>query len=159
MLARLAEMLGDDHLWVYDHVVTALRRRPTHVCEALSMLTALWQRTTQVRLGQLVTYASYCSAGLLAKDAANVDVYSGSRLILGLGAGWFHEEYHAYGYEYPANRSRLACSTRRSKWSRGFGPRRPSRSPATTCASTGHSATPSQSSRCHRSWSGVGASR
>jgi alkanesulfonate monooxygenase SsuD/methylene tetrahydromethanopterin reductase-like flavin-dependent oxidoreductase (luciferase family) len=107
-LARSAEALGYDHLWVYDHVETVPRRRPTHVFEAFTMLAALSQRTSRVRLGQLVTCATYRNAGLLAKEAACVDVYSGGRLILGLGAGWFHEEYHSYGYEYLSDRQRLA---------------------------------------------------
>ncbi len=107
-LAQLAESVGYDHLWVYDHVETVPRRRPTHVFEAFTMLAALSQRTTGARLGQLVTCASYRNAGLLAKEAACIDVYSGGRLILGLGAGWFHEEYHSYGYAYPPDRERLA---------------------------------------------------
>jgi F420-dependent oxidoreductase-like protein len=107
-LAQLAESLDYDHLWVYDHVETVPRREPTHVFEAYTMLAALSQRTERVGLGQLVTCASYRNPGLLAKEAACVDVYSGGRLILGLGAGWFHEEYHSYGYEYPADRVRLA---------------------------------------------------
>ncbi len=107
-LAELAESLGYDHLWVYDHVETVPRREPTHVFEAFTMLAALSQRTSRVRLGQLVTCASYRNAGLLAKEAACVDVYSGGRLILGMGAGWFHEEYHSYGYEYHSDRRRLA---------------------------------------------------
>ncbi len=107
-LATLAESLRYDHLWVYDHVETVPKRRPTHVFEAFNMLAALSQRTSTARLGQLVTCASYRNAGLLAKEAACVDVYSGGRLILGLGAGWFHEEYHAYGYRYPGDRERLA---------------------------------------------------
>jgi F420-dependent oxidoreductase-like protein len=107
-LARLAEALGYDHVWVYDHVETVPRREPTHVFEAYTMLAALSQRTERVGLGQLVTCASYRNVGLLAKEAACVDVYSGGRLIFGLGAGWFHEEYHSYGYEYPADPVRLA---------------------------------------------------
>jgi alkanesulfonate monooxygenase SsuD/methylene tetrahydromethanopterin reductase-like flavin-dependent oxidoreductase (luciferase family) len=107
-LARLAEALGYDHLWVYDHVETVPRRRPTHVFEAFTMLAALSQQTSTVGLGQLVTCASYRNAGLLAKEAACVDVYSAGRLILGLGAGWFHEEYASYGYEYLGDRQRLA---------------------------------------------------
>jgi alkanesulfonate monooxygenase SsuD/methylene tetrahydromethanopterin reductase-like flavin-dependent oxidoreductase (luciferase family) len=106
-LARLAESLGYDHVWVYDHVETVPRREPSHVFEAFTMLAALSQCTDRVGLGQLVTCASYRNAGLLAKEAACVDVFSGGRLILGLGAGWFHEEYHSYGYEYPADRVRL----------------------------------------------------
>jgi alkanesulfonate monooxygenase SsuD/methylene tetrahydromethanopterin reductase-like flavin-dependent oxidoreductase (luciferase family) len=107
-IARLAESLGYDHLWVYDHVETVPRREPTHVFEAYTMLAALSQQTARVGLGQLVTCASYRNAGLLAKEAACIDVYSGGRLILGLGAGWFHEEYHSYGYEYLSNPERLA---------------------------------------------------
>lgn len=99
-LASLAEQLGYDHLWVYDHVETVPRREPTHVFEAYTMLAALSQRTSRVGLGQLVTCASYRNAGLLAKEAACIDVYSDGRLILGLGAGWFHEEYASYGYEF-----------------------------------------------------------
>jgi alkanesulfonate monooxygenase SsuD/methylene tetrahydromethanopterin reductase-like flavin-dependent oxidoreductase (luciferase family) len=108
-LARQAESLGYDHLWVYDHVETVPRREPTHVFEAFTMLAALSQLTSRVGLGQLVTCASYRNAGLLAKEAACIDVYSGGRLILGLGAGWFHEEYHSYGYEYRSNPERLAA--------------------------------------------------
>jgi alkanesulfonate monooxygenase SsuD/methylene tetrahydromethanopterin reductase-like flavin-dependent oxidoreductase (luciferase family) len=107
-LAQLAESVGYDHLWVYDHVETVPRREPTHVFEAYTMLAALSQRTSRVGLGQLVTCASYRNAGLLAKEAACIDVYSEGRLILGIGAGWFHEEYHSYGYEYLSNPDRLA---------------------------------------------------
>lgn len=106
-LARLAESLGYDHLWVYDHVETVPRREPTHMFEAFTMLAALSQQTSRVGLGQLVTCASYRNAGLLAKEAACIDVYSGGRLILGLGAGWFHEEYRSYGYDYLSNPQRL----------------------------------------------------
>jgi alkanesulfonate monooxygenase SsuD/methylene tetrahydromethanopterin reductase-like flavin-dependent oxidoreductase (luciferase family) len=107
-LARLAESLEYDDLWVYDHVETVPRREATHVFEAFTMLAALSQQTSQVSLGQLVTCASYRNAGLLAKEAACIDVYSGGRLILGLGAGWFNEEYHSYGYDYLSNPVRLA---------------------------------------------------
>ncbi|MGH9017196.1 MAG: LLM class flavin-dependent oxidoreductase [Acidimicrobiales bacterium] len=106
-LARTAEELGYDHLWVYDHVETVPRREPTHVFEAYTMLAALSQRTATVGLGQLVTCASYRNVGLLAKEAACVDVYSGGRLILGLGAGWFDAEYASYGYAYLGDRQRL----------------------------------------------------
>ena len=83
-IAQLAERIGYDHLWVYDHVETVPRREPTHVFEAFTMLAAIAQHTSTIRLGQLVTCSSYRNAGLLAKEAACVDVYSGGRLILGL---------------------------------------------------------------------------
>ena len=106
-IVQLAERAGYDHLWVYDHVETVPRREPTHVFEAFTTLAALSQQTSTIRLGQLVTCSSYRNAGLLAKEAAGVDVMSGGRLILGLGAGWYEREYQAYGYEFLARRERL----------------------------------------------------
>jgi F420-dependent oxidoreductase-like protein len=106
-LARLAESLGYDHLWVYDHVETVPRREPTHTFEAFTLLAALAQHTSAIRLGQMVTCAAYRNVGLLAKEAACVDVLSGGRLILGLGAGWYEREYRAYGYEFPGPGARL----------------------------------------------------
>ncbi|MEY2432945.1 MAG: hypothetical protein QOC92_2670, partial [Acidimicrobiaceae bacterium] len=99
-VARRAESLGYDHLWVYDHVETVPRREPTHVFEAWTVMAALAEITSTARLGQLVTCASYRNVGLLAKQAACVDVMSDGRLILGMGAGWYHEEYAAYGWPF-----------------------------------------------------------
>jgi F420-dependent oxidoreductase-like protein len=107
-IAQQAEALGYDHLWVYDHVETVPRREPTHVFEAFTLLAALAQHTSRIALGQLVTCAAYRNAGLLAKEAAGIDVLSNGRLILGLGAGWYEEEYQAYGYTFPPPRDRLA---------------------------------------------------
>ena len=107
-LAAITERVGYDHLWVYDHVETVPRREPTHVFEAFTTLAALSQRTATIRLGQLVTCSAYRNAGLLAKEAAGIDVMSHGRLILGLGAGWYEREYAAYGYAFPAPRERLA---------------------------------------------------
>lgn len=107
-LAQLAERVGYDHLWVYDHVETVPRREATHCFEAFTMLAALSQVTERAELGQLVTCASYRNPGLLAKEAACVDVYSGGRLILGIGAGWYEREYEAYDYEFRRPGERLA---------------------------------------------------
>src|SRR5947207_4597065 len=106
-VARKAESLGYDHLWVYDHVETVPRREPTHVFEAWTVMAALAEFTSTPMLGQLVTCTSYRNAGLLAKQAACIDVMSGGRLIFGIGAGWYHEEYAAYGWEFLPARERL----------------------------------------------------
>jgi len=106
-LARTAEEIGYDHIWVYDHVETVPRREPTHVFEPFTMLSALSQHTDRVKLGQLVTCANYRNAGHLAKQGACLDVMSGGRLILGLGAGWYDREYRAYGYDYLPDKTRL----------------------------------------------------
>ena len=79
----------------------------THVFEAFTTLAALSQRTERIELGQLVTCVGYRNVGLLAKEAAGIDVMSGGRLILGLGAGWYEREYRAYGYEYRSDKHRL----------------------------------------------------
>jgi alkanesulfonate monooxygenase SsuD/methylene tetrahydromethanopterin reductase-like flavin-dependent oxidoreductase (luciferase family) len=71
------------------------------------MLAALSQRTNRVQLGQLVTCSNYRNAGLLAKEAACIDVMSRGRLILGLGAGWYDAEYKSYGYDYRPAGERL----------------------------------------------------
>lgn len=106
-IAAIAEAVGYDHLWVYDHTETVPRREPTHVFEAWTTLAALATLTERVELGQLVTCATYRNAGLLAKQAACVDVMSGGRLIVGLGAGWYEAEYESYGWGFPPARDRL----------------------------------------------------
>jgi len=121
-LAQRFEALGYDDLWVYDHVETVPRREPTHCFEAYTMLAALSQRTSTIELGQLVTCVGYRNVALLAKQAACLDVMSGGRLIVGLGAGWYDREYRAYGWTFPSGRDRLAllaesCETIRRLWS------------------------------------------
>ena len=106
-VALRAEQVGYDHLWVYDHVETVPRREPEPCFEAWTVMAALAQITSRPRIGQMVTCASYRNVGLLAKQAACVDVMSGGRLVLGIGAGWYHEEYAAYGWEFLPARERL----------------------------------------------------
>jgi len=106
-IALRAETLGYDHLWVYDHVETVPRREPEPCFEAWTVMAALAHITSRARIGQMVTCASYRNVGLLAKQAACVDVMSGGRLVLGIGAGWYHEEYAAYGWEFLPARERL----------------------------------------------------
>ena len=72
------------------------------------MRSALSEVTERAELGQLVTCAGYRNPGLLAKEAACVDVYSGGRLILGIGAGWYEREYQAYDYKFRGPGERLA---------------------------------------------------
>jgi F420-dependent oxidoreductase-like protein len=106
-LARRAESVGYDHLWVYDHMETIPRREATHVFEAWTTMAALAHVTTRVELGQLVTCATYRNPGLLAKQAACIDVMSNGRLIFGLGAGWYEAEYESYGWGFPPAPDRL----------------------------------------------------
>jgi alkanesulfonate monooxygenase SsuD/methylene tetrahydromethanopterin reductase-like flavin-dependent oxidoreductase (luciferase family) len=77
--------------------------------EAFTQLAALSQVTTRARLGQLVTCALYRNVALLAKQAANVDVCSGGRLIFGLGGGWYQREFAAFGYDFPSPGGRFTA--------------------------------------------------
>jgi alkanesulfonate monooxygenase SsuD/methylene tetrahydromethanopterin reductase-like flavin-dependent oxidoreductase (luciferase family) len=63
--------------------------------------------TRRIEIGFLVLCNSYRPPALLAKMATTFDAIAGGRLILGYGAGWFEQEYEAYGYEYPSVRTRL----------------------------------------------------
>jgi F420-dependent oxidoreductase-like protein len=78
------------------------------VLECWTVVSAISQRTTRIRLGQLVGCNSYRHPSLLAKISSTVDVISGGRLDFGLGAGWYEHEYHGYGYDFPAGKERLA---------------------------------------------------
>jgi alkanesulfonate monooxygenase SsuD/methylene tetrahydromethanopterin reductase-like flavin-dependent oxidoreductase (luciferase family) len=72
-----ADDLGYDHLWTSDHLMAAGGDRTGLYFEAYTQLAALSQVTSSIRLGQIVTCAPYRNAALLAKQAANVDVFPG----------------------------------------------------------------------------------
>jgi F420-dependent oxidoreductase-like protein len=103
-----AERLGYDSLWVYDHFHNVPVPAHEAVFECWTTLAAISQRTSRVRLGQMVGCASYRNPGLLAKVASNIDVISGGRLDWGIGAGWYEHEYRAYGYDFPPPKDRIA---------------------------------------------------
>ena len=96
-----AEELGYDSIWVYDHFHNVPRPAHEAVFECWTTLAAISQRTSRVRLGQMVGCNSYRNPGLLAKITSNVDVISGGRLDWGIGAGWYENEYRGYGFEFP----------------------------------------------------------
>lgn len=106
-IARLAEDLGYDSVWVYDHVHNVPVPSHESVFECWTVMAAVSQVTTRVRLGQMVGCASYRNPALLAKITSTVDVISGGRLDWGIGAGWYDSEYRAYGYDFPENRDRI----------------------------------------------------
>jgi probable F420-dependent oxidoreductase len=100
-MARLAEEVGFDSLWVGDHL---LYRGPEGEArgpwEAWSTLAALAAVTERVHIGPLVACTSFHNPAILAKKAATVHEISDGRLILGLGAGWNRVEYDAFGFPF-----------------------------------------------------------
>jgi alkanesulfonate monooxygenase SsuD/methylene tetrahydromethanopterin reductase-like flavin-dependent oxidoreductase (luciferase family) len=107
-VAVQAEGLGFDSAWVYDHVGTFGTVRDEPTLEAFAVLGALATATTCIRLGPLVTRAGLRNPALLAKHVATLDVISGGRVELGLGAGATRDEALAYGFDFEPFAERAA---------------------------------------------------
>jgi len=107
-LARRAEAVGFDSIWVGDHLIYDLpdgsARGPY---EAWTTLAAIAAATQRVELGPLVASTSFHAPAMLAKHAATVDAISHGRLIVGLGAGWNRREFDAFGFPYDRRVSRF----------------------------------------------------
>ena len=106
-IALRAERLGFDSIWVYDHFHNVPRPAHEAVFECWTTMAAISQRTSRIRLGQMVGCNSYRNPGLLAKITSTLDVISGGRLEWGIGAGWYENEYKGYGFEFPKPKDRI----------------------------------------------------
>lgn len=106
-VAQLAEEVGFDSIWLFDHFHTVPQPTQEVTFECWTSTAALARDTKRVRIGQMVTCNGYRNPALLAKMASTVDVLSHGRLDFGIGAGWYEHEYRAYGYEYPDAPTRL----------------------------------------------------
>ncbi|MDR8407383.1 LLM class F420-dependent oxidoreductase [Nonomuraea sp. 3-1Str] len=105
-LAAVADGSGFETIWAPDHFVP-FGPPGAYVFEVWTTLAALARETSRIRLGQLVTGNGYRNPALLAKMASTLDVISGGRLTFGIGAGWYEEEYRAFGYDFPHAPERL----------------------------------------------------
>ena len=107
-IAKAAEDGPFDSIWVYDHfhTVPVPTQEATH--EAWTLMAAYAAATSRVKLGQMCTCMAYRNPAYLAKVAATVDVISGGRAEMGIGAGWYEHEWRAYGYGFPGAGERLA---------------------------------------------------
>jgi F420-dependent oxidoreductase-like protein len=92
--------------WTFDHFYPIVGDSAGPCLEGWVTLTALAQATRRVRLGTLVTGIHYRHPAVLANMAATLDIVSGGRLELGIGAGWNQEESGAYGIELGSPRER-----------------------------------------------------
>ena len=107
-MARAAEDVGFDTLWLGDHLLYRYADGSTRgPWEVWTMLAALAASTSRIRLGPLVAATAFHAPPMLAKLAATVDEISGGRLILGLGAGWNETEFRAFGFPFDHRISRF----------------------------------------------------
>ena len=107
-VARWAESVGFESLWLYDHFQVDPPLVEAPIFEPFVELSALAMATSRARLGHLVLAAAYRNAALTAKMISTLDVVSGGRAELGIGAGWKQDEWLAYGYGFPDAPERLA---------------------------------------------------
>ncbi|MGC8633522.1 MAG: LLM class F420-dependent oxidoreductase [Candidatus Limnocylindrales bacterium] len=102
-LAQAAESAGFDLVTVMDHFyqIGGVGNEDEPMLEAYTTLGALAARTQHVGLGAMVTSVTYRNPALLAKMVTTLDVLSGGRAVLGIGAGWNEAEHRGYGFEFP----------------------------------------------------------
>ena len=107
-MARAAERVGFDSVWVGDHLLYRGDGRPERgPWEAWTTLAAIAQATERVEIGPLVACAGFHAPAMLAKQAATVHEISGGRLVLALGAGWNETEFRAFGFPFDRRASRF----------------------------------------------------
>ncbi len=102
-----AEALGFDSIWLFDHFHTVPVPTQEVTFECWTSTAALARDTKRLRIGQMVTCNGYRNPALLAKMASTVDTLSHGRLDFGIGAGWYEQEFRAYGYDFPDGPTRL----------------------------------------------------
>jgi F420-dependent oxidoreductase-like protein len=120
-LWRHFESTGWDIACVTDHFMPNTKEREGAVLESWSTLCALAAIVPRMRVGTIVLANTYRHPAVVAKMAAQVDLISNGRLLLGMGAGWQRNEHEAYGIPFYTMRERLdrldeACEIIRSLW-------------------------------------------
>ncbi|MFS0704920.1 LLM class F420-dependent oxidoreductase [Cellulomonas sp. 179-A 9B4 NHS] len=103
-VARATEDLGFDAFFRSDHYLTMGGDGLPGPTDAWTTLAGLARETSRIRLGTLVSSATFRYPGVLAIQVAQVDQMSGGRVELGLGAGWYADEHTAYGIPFPEKR-------------------------------------------------------
>ncbi|HEY1443818.1 MAG TPA: TIGR03560 family F420-dependent LLM class oxidoreductase [Acidimicrobiales bacterium] len=104
---RLAEDLGFDGMWGFDHFQPMYGEGPGETFEGMTTLAALAGVTSRIRLGLLVTGVTYRHPSVLAAQAVTVDHASHGRLELALGAAWFDKEHRELGIPFPPTGERF----------------------------------------------------
>src|SRR5579859_2834685 len=107
--AKAAEAAGFDLVTVMDHFyqIRGVGPETEPMLEAYSTLAAIAARTSRIKLGTLVTGVTYRNPALLAKQITTLDVVSGGRAILGIGAAWNEDEHKGFGIDFPPISERM----------------------------------------------------
>lgn len=128
-VVRLAEAVGYDSIWVVDHFFGLPKLGPIDdaMLEAYTTLGYVAGQTSRVKLGTLVTGVAYHHPGVLIKQVTALDVVSGGRAYLGIGAGWYEREHLGLGVPFPPRRERFerleeALQIAHQMWSDNNGP-------------------------------------
>ena len=128
-IAGTAEDSGFSSVWVMDHYfqIPMVGAAELDMLEAYTALGYLAGHTSRVRLGTMVTGVTYRHPGILAKQVTTLDVLSGGRAWLGIGAAWFGREHHGLGVPFPSLRERFerleeALQITLQMWSDNDGP-------------------------------------
>ena len=107
-IAALADNLGFHSVYAYDHFIPHYSDDiEKNIFECCTILTAVAAITKRIKIGQIVLCNSYRHPSLLAKMLSTLDIISNGRVELGIGAGWYGQEYKAYGYDFPSNVARI----------------------------------------------------
>ena len=107
-IATTADNLNFDSIYAYDHLIPHYRDDiEKNIFECFTLLSSLATITERVKIGQIVACNSYRNPSLLAKMLSTLDIISNGRVELGIGAGWYEQEYVAYGYNFPSDITRI----------------------------------------------------
>lgn len=107
-ISLLADKLDFDSLYAYDHLIPHYSGDiKKNLFECFILLSSIAAITKRVKIGQIVTCNSYRNPPLLAKMLSTLDIVSNGRIELGIGAGWYEQEYNAYGYNFLSNITRI----------------------------------------------------
>ena len=107
-VAKEAEKLGFNSIWLYDHFYPYDGPRGAPCYEIWTTLSALATATSRVRLGSLVLCNSFRYPSVVAKMTSTLDNISNGRIEVGIGAGWFKEEFEGYGIPFTDAATRIA---------------------------------------------------
>jgi F420-dependent oxidoreductase-like protein len=107
-IATRADNLNFNSIYAYDHLIPHYKDDiQKNIFECFTLLSATAAITEKIKIGQIVGCNSYRNPSLLAKMLSTLDIISNGRVELGIGAGWYEQEYLAYGYDFPSNITRI----------------------------------------------------